>query len=260
LVMIWSSGSPASLYSARPSSHGRFHELAREWGVGAICLSPNGTRIAYGCDQDICIRRRDGALRRVVARPASDDQFGVFSNSIDWAPDGRRLVFSSRRGVWTMNVGGGHRRLIVPRTDATNRAVALPAQAYDPGVHDDRDATPRLARRRGRSERGAFVLLILFRRRLRTGVANVGRVGVERSNSYRRSSCSTLCACPEVEGAGNCRGNSPSTAQAVGSERWSRTGGARRRRALALDHRSTRGTLRTQRTANACPPAPHCTG
>jgi Tol biopolymer transport system component len=72
----------------------------------------------------LCVSAANGSHRRVIASPSGRERSGLYAGTIAWSPDGRRIAFSSRQGVWTIAPDGSARRLIVPLRKVTATAIA----------------------------------------------------------------------------------------------------------------------------------------
>lgn len=91
-----------------------------------VSWSPRGDRIAVVRDNDIWTMDTSGEDRRRLTRDATEcrscgDRYGGFSG-LDWAPGGRRLVFSMNRGdgaayVYTMRADGTDRNRVAEGTN-----------------------------------------------------------------------------------------------------------------------------------------------
>jgi Tol biopolymer transport system component len=78
--------------------------------------SPDGRRIVFERDGDICTIAADGSdLRQLTSGPALDYE-------PDWSPDGRQIVFRSNRGG---GGGGGDYDIWVMNADGTGDAINL---------------------------------------------------------------------------------------------------------------------------------------
>jgi Tol biopolymer transport system component len=89
--------------------------------MGAATLSPDGTKLAFGCYPKLCVSAADGSHRRVVASPTHRERLGFESGTIAWSPTGR-LAYSDLQGLRTVAADGSHRRLIarLPRVTASS--------------------------------------------------------------------------------------------------------------------------------------------
>ena len=103
-------GVPSRWFLIRPSGADR-RVLPDD--LGWVRLSQDGTRIAFGCREGLCVSSSDGSQRRVIASSTGRDPLGFWPGSIAWSPDGHRLAFSSRQGISTIAPDGSARRLLV---------------------------------------------------------------------------------------------------------------------------------------------------
>lgn len=76
-------------------------------------LSPDGTQIAYldwgrgDSEHSLRVMNRDGTGMRIVTEdPAVMGAGHIRGPSIDWSPDGQRLVFSIESHVWVVGIDG----------------------------------------------------------------------------------------------------------------------------------------------------------
>ncbi len=93
-LIVYSSGtrlnSKADIFSIEPD--GSDKRRLTESGVNLDPVwSPDGDRIGYVCDEDICVMDSDGSdVRRLMVTP------GISEHQPAWSPDGRHLAFSRR--------------------------------------------------------------------------------------------------------------------------------------------------------------------
>ena len=149
----WDVGSRAQLYAVRPDGTGlrRLFEPA----ATAPAFAPEGNRIAFFAEgpRRATLVVAAVAARRLVRVPMRSDP-----SPPSWSPDGRRLAFETRDGVFTIRAAGGK----PVRLRGTRRADADPAWSPDgrsvaftrrvrgrPSVHvvDVRTGRARLLRR-----------------------------------------------------------------------------------------------------------------
>ena len=66
-----------------------------------IAWSPDGHRVAFDCDRDICVINADGS--GPVAEPYSRARTGLPVGGFTWSPDGQRIVFATGTDIGIRN-------------------------------------------------------------------------------------------------------------------------------------------------------------
>jgi Tol biopolymer transport system component len=108
LVLTRNAGSKPTLYAAGPAGGGARLSPDRNTEEAGGAWSPDGRRIAFRLREGnrcvLAVRRATGGPARRLA-PVS----GPLSclDRPDWSRDGRRLVYSSARDLWSIASGGG---------------------------------------------------------------------------------------------------------------------------------------------------------
>lgn len=115
LFNSWRNGGPALWYTVRGDGSSYRIVLGERAGsvAGSVRLSPDGRMLAFGCQSfrgSLCVAASNGSNRRLLVRGA-----GPLSGiaSFDWSPDGRRIVYINRLGVWITTREGTNRVRIV---------------------------------------------------------------------------------------------------------------------------------------------------
>jgi Tol biopolymer transport system component len=118
----WDVGSRSQLYAVRPDGTG----LRRLYEPAAVApsFSPQGTRIAFFA---VGPRRATLVVAAVAARRLAKLPVGANPSAPSWSPDGRRLAFETRDGVFTIRASGGR----PTRLRGTTRADGEPAWSPD---------------------------------------------------------------------------------------------------------------------------------
>ena len=96
------------------SDGSRLNQLTKIHRPFGPAWSPRGRQIAFSCpdgrfgDPEICLMRADGSNKRRLTRNAAEDM------SVDWAPNGRRLVYTrDGRIIIVMNLRTRRERTIL---------------------------------------------------------------------------------------------------------------------------------------------------
>lgn len=118
----WDVGSRPQLYAVHPNGTGlrRLFEPA----ASAPAFAPEGNRIAFFAGNP---RRATLVVTAVAARRLARVPVRAVPSPPSWSPDGRRLAFETRDGVFTIGAAGGK----PVRLRGTRRADADPAWSPD---------------------------------------------------------------------------------------------------------------------------------
>ena len=84
-------------------------------------FSPDGRKIAFGCENAVCVMKADGTLVRRLASAGLQP---------DWSADGRRIVFKRPYGIWVMNADGSHQRRLTRSPEIHNDVDSFPGHKY----------------------------------------------------------------------------------------------------------------------------------